>query len=273
MTILVGGADSLATKIKSGEIMTFGRLVGAIAVVVTLSVSAHAVPVVPGYDVFGPLPAATFGGSGIPNHAVAISTAAGFGSDVITLGLTAHQRFVGPNLANNGAGDFFATAGTSTPGAATWNFAYYLDIVGGGAFDDYRFELSYDLDGATGNDISTHGTINFNDTIAFFGGAPALAATTNVQDSQNLGFTFLTTGFPGVTPPVPPVVFNPNVSGEYTFELRVYDALVGGTLLDAASIRVNVAAVPEAGAALLFGAIVGLGGCVTLGRRYLGRRS
>jgi hypothetical protein len=242
----------------------------ALAVLAILQTTSGAVPVLPSYDSFGPLPAATFGGSGIPNHAVAISTVTS-GADTITLGLTAHQRFVGPNLAS-AAGDFFAGAGISTPpNAATWNFAFYTDITGGGAFDDYRFELSYDLDAATGNDLSTHGTINLNAAVFAAGGN--LALTTNVQDSQNLGFAYLTTGIPTVvTAPIPPVVFNANSPGEYTFQLRVYDSLSGGTLLDAASIRVNVA-VPEASAAMLLGSISGVAGCVTLGWRRLRRRS
>jgi hypothetical protein len=244
---------------------------GALAVLTILQATAGAVPVVPSYDAFGPLPAATFGGSGIPNHAVAISSVVNAGS-TITLGLTAHQRFVGPNLVNNGAGDFFASPGISTPpNAATWNFAFYTDIVGGGTFNDYRFELSYDLDAAAGNDLSTHGTINLNAAVAAAGGA--LALTTNVQDSQNLGFAYLTTGIPTVvTAPIPPVVFSANSTGEYTFQLRVYDSLSGGTLLDAASIRVNVA-VPEASAAMLLGSLSGVAGCATLGWRRLRRRS
>ena len=64
----------------------------------------------PEFTTFGPLPGATFGGSGIPNDAVAITTIVD-GTTTITLGLTAHQRFASPAVTNNGAGVFTAQAG------------------------------------------------------------------------------------------------------------------------------------------------------------------
>lgn len=81
---------------------------------------------------FGALPAATFGGSGIPNGSVVQSTCGN-----VTLGLTATQRFTSPALTNDGISTFFATPGfdASAPGTyAKWNFDFY---VGGATSTDY----------------------------------------------------------------------------------------------------------------------------------------
>ena len=101
---------------------------------------ATAAPVTPVFTSFGALAAATFGGSGIPNDAVAITQIVD-GDNVITLGLTAHQRYFNPPLVNDGAGTFAAGPGSNfgdpgNPGGpgpgtalgATWNFAFYVDI-------------------------------------------------------------------------------------------------------------------------------------------------
>ena len=79
---------------------------------VLVSSAVSATPISPTYDTFGPLTVATFGGSGIPNDAVAIdNTTSG-----LVLGLAAHGRYTGA-LANDGAGTFTAAAGLS-PGLA-----------------------------------------------------------------------------------------------------------------------------------------------------------
>ena len=70
--------------------------------------SAMAAPILPTFGTFGPLAGATFSGTGIPNNPVAITTVGG-----LTLGMAASQRFVGPNLGNNGAGTYNAPAGVS----------------------------------------------------------------------------------------------------------------------------------------------------------------
>lgn len=158
--------------------------------------SAIAAPVSPTYDRFGTLLAATFGGSGIPNNAVAVTSF----ENGLTLGLTAHQRYVGPNLANDGAGTFFAPDGVSqqSPSPANpfalWNFAYY---VGGLDSTSYSVHLLIDRDPAAGTDQSAH-----------IGGA--LSAQTPRQDSWNLGMDFLEVG----------KAFDPFAAGEYTFALR-----------------------------------------------------
>jgi hypothetical protein len=58
----------------------------AAAALLSLSSLSHAAPV---YDTFGALPQATFGGSGIPNDAVAIGTFSNPAGN-FTLGLAAH---------------------------------------------------------------------------------------------------------------------------------------------------------------------------------------
>ena len=78
--------------------------VGAAALLMAATF-AHAAAIAPTFTTFGTLVGATFGGSGIPNTAVAIAS-----TDGLTLGLTAHQRFTGPNLANDSAGTFTAFA-------------------------------------------------------------------------------------------------------------------------------------------------------------------
>lgn len=72
--------------------------------------SVYAVATVPTYTKFGSLQTATFGGTGIPNDAVAISEVSSGGFNVV-LGLTAHQRYDNPPLGNDGAGRFTAVAG------------------------------------------------------------------------------------------------------------------------------------------------------------------
>jgi hypothetical protein len=200
--------------------------------------------ITPTFDSFGTLAGATFGGSGIPNNAVAIASSAGN----LTLGLTAHQRYVGPNLANDAAGTFTAFTGISQTSPspadpyATWNFAFY---IAGADISDLSFLFEYDFDPAAGNDASTHGTIAF----------PGIAITDPTQNSWNLGMNFLAVAAPGLTPPGGS--FDPNAAGEYTFRLSAY-----GTAPSPAAqvaIRVNVVDVPEpASLALVGAALLGL---------------
>lgn len=220
----------------------------SIAVVAASSFGlANAALITPTSDTFGTLSGATFGGSGIPNTAVAIS---GVG-DRVVLGLTAHQRFVGPNLANNGAGVFSASTGVSaiSPSPADpyalWNFAFY---IGGTAVNDVEFRLYYDLAAGAGTDQSDHGVVTI----------PAGTLTGVFQNSWNLGMNFLTSGAPGVTPPAGGA-FDPNAAGEYTFALAAYDAQ--GNELARSAIQVNVNGVPEPGSVALAGlALAGLAG-------------
>jgi hypothetical protein len=205
-----------------------------------LAASLQATPIVPTFDTFGTLSAATFGGSGIPNTAVAIKTIGD-----VTLGLTAHQRYVNPPLSNNGAGDFYAVSGGDTfsdppntqPGYARWNFAFYVANQGN---SPYLVDLFYDFDPGSDTDGGDHGKITF-----------PLPKSTTVQDSWNLGMSFLGISVPGVLSPPSYSSFNPNVSGEYTFALvlRNSQGELGRT-----AIRVNV--VPDAGSTV---GLLGLG--------------
>lgn len=210
-----------------------------------------ATPITPTYDSFGPLPAATFGGSGIPNDAVAISTWTD-GTVTITLGLTATERFANPPVTDDGAGTYTALAG-SDGGNAMWNFNYYIDIVGG-QFDDFQFNLLYDFDPAADTDSTALGDFDFNAAIVALYGAPTLGLVSNVQDSQNLAFSFLDTPSAFIDDPTYGP-FSPTAYGEYSFSLSVYTN--GGALLDTVAINVNTVPVPEPATITVLG--MGLG--------------
>ena len=232
------------------------RLTCASLLCVAASVNLLATSITPTYTTFGTLSGATFGGTGIPNHAVAITTISN-----VTLGLTAHARYSNPLVLNNGAGVFTAVAGgdiytpapNTQPTWARWNFGWYASNTGS---TQYFLELLYDFDPAAGTDESALGQA--------WGplGPATLLGPTTLQDSWNLGMTFLHPPTPsGVTSPTYPS-FDPNTSGEYSFALLLRDLL--GNELGRAAILVN--AVPDGGATLgLLG--VGLLGLVALARR------
>lgn len=210
--------------------------------------TAAASPITPNFDTFGTLSGATFGGTGIPNTAVAITFAGDVDHDAI-LGLTAHARFFNPTVTNDGAGTFFATPGanfgdptfTTMPSStlgATWNFAFYVDV--GDESQKVRIRLLYDFDPGYFTDESNHGVI---ETIV------ENTAVVELESSQNLLFNSLSTGgtfsgVPGlfgsvtVTPPPGSITFNPNAVGSYTFSLQAYT--LSGDFLGDAAIRVNV---------------------------------
>ena len=209
-----------------------------------------AAPIEPTYTTFGPLPGATFGGTGIPNHAVAITTIGG-----VTLGLTAHQRYANPTVHNNGAGIFYAVAGAdiySTPPQPTyarWNFGWYVDNqLPTLTSTPYVLELLYDFDPATDTDESQLGKFS------------ALLKPGKYQDSWNLGMPFLSisTNIPNVgfvSPPSYPS-FNPAVPGEYSFALILRD--LSGNELGRSAILVRVVPDTGAGAVLLAVSMAGL---------------
>ena len=205
-----------------------GFLSAAFAVFLTAA-TASAGPIVPNVTV-GPLPAATFGGSGIPNDAVAVTTAYP-GGNTVTLGLTATARFANLPVANDGSATFFADPGgdilNSAPLYGRWNFDFYTNQTGG----NYSYELLYDLDPGVGTLESDLGTVSF-----------ALAGASTFQDSWNLGFGFLRTGLPGVIPPAYLPAFDPNAAGEYSFALIAMD---GSTEIGRAAINVNTTPAPE----------------------------
>lgn len=200
----------------------------------TFALAAGSAVAAPTYTTFGTLAGADFGGTGIPNDAVAITNFSGstlIGGYTGTLGLTAFGRFGLSPVTNDGAGTFTAYAGQfDPPGApvngALWNFGYYLNV--NGPFAGYA-RLSYDTDPGAG---TSFGTIT----------VPFTSLVPTVQDSQNLLFNFLYVPVPGVISP-PGVAFNPDVPGTYSFKFELFQTSVfnpTGSRVGVASIDVNV---------------------------------
>jgi hypothetical protein len=230
-----------------------------------VSAFAAADPVTPVYSTFGPLPQATYGGSGIPNHASAITNREAF-----TIALTAHQRFSGPNLGNDGLGTFFASPGTTTsPGGlqgSTWNVGYYIKLHYDTIADSgLSFKLLYDFDPGTNTDESQLGVLDLS--TAFLLGAGGTEDNIK-QDSQNLLFGYLAVPSIIVTPPPGGIGFNPSANGQYSFALVAYNG--GGDELGRSAINVQVGNlqagnVPEPGVFALMG--LGAAGLAAARRR------
>ena len=218
----------------------------------------------PLYDTFGPLDQATFGGTGIPNQEVAISSQFSNGTSLITVAMSATQRYGNPALTNDGAGTYFAGAGSNTgPGSpsgtgegALWNFNYYINIDSPGeTLADYEITLFYDFDPAFDNGPTGLGTINVTNAIL----GSTTPGTTLVEDSQNLMFGFLATDLAGLIN-APAGSFDPNALGEYNFGIQVSQAGWG-----VENVRMDVQVVPVPAAVWLFGS--GLLGLVGIARR------
>lgn len=246
----VGYKSSLSRGISNAERNAMNtKSVFTLAGLLTIS-SAMASSVSPSFDNFGTLSSANFGGSGIPNDAVAIRTL-NAGGATITLGLTAHQRYDNPALGNNGAGVFTAQPGSNVKNGtlgALWNFGYYVN-VDGAIGSGYTFELLYDFSPTAGTDQSALGAIHL-------GGS--------AQGSENLLFDYLNSSTPsGILASAfglvtqPSGSFDPNASGEYSFALVVSDPT--GLELGRSAILVDVASVPDAGSTGLL-ILLGAGG-------------
>ncbi len=206
--------------------------------------TANATPI---YDVFGPLPQATFGGTGIPNNEVAVGSQFADGTDVlITIAMSATQRYSNPALTNDGAGTYFAQTGSNdglvgnpTIGAL-WNWNFYMEVEGfNGAtpkLTDYQIDLYYDFDPGFDTPLGSLGVINVTNSIAFSANPNATVA----QDSQNLLFGYLATSVPGFLT-APGGAFDPNAVGEYNFAIQVSNG--GGFGIE--TIAMDVQVVPE----------------------------
>lgn len=226
------------------------------------------------FQTFGPLPA-TFGGSGIPNDAVAASSVFVDGSTNITLGLTAHGRYFNPTVTNNGAGVFYAGTGSncgvatdpsgcpSATQGALWNFGFFVGVSGGSAhLSDYDFKLYYDTNPGTNTPLASLGVIDLNNAITAGGGTPS--TMTVAEGSENLLFNYLSVSVPGVIT-APGTAFNPNAIGQYSFYLTAttktaFPAAVG-------TVGIDVQAVPEADTWAMLLAGLGLVGVMARRRK------
>ena len=232
--------------------MNFRSLL-SVAVLALSAASASAAPITPTFDSFGTLAGATFGGTGIPNDAVAMKTVTtrfmGFPIGSVTLGLTAHQRYDNPPLANDGNGVFYANAGVDTHAPspsdpyALWNFAFY---VGGSTALAYNYKLFYDFDPAADTDQGAHGWAS-----ALWSGGG--------QNSLNLGKDYLDMTVPFFVSQPSFAAFDPSAVGEYTFGLVAYEF---GTTNEVARTAIKVVvgnSVPEPASLALAGiALIGL---------------
>jgi len=226
--------------------MTLRKQLAALALGFAVAGGAAAAMIAPVFTTFGALPGATFGGSGIPNDRVAITTTDGD----LTLAMSATPRFSGPPVSDNGAGVYTAQRGVSnvapSPGDpyALWNFNFY---VAGGDVSDLVIQLLYDFDPAAGNDESTHGSST----------AAGAFLPNPAQDSWNLGMNFLAVSGGGIV--APGGAFDPDATGQYTFALRALTP--NGDEVARVAIVVNVVdeAVPEPATLALVGlALVGI---------------
>ncbi len=224
------------------------------AAFVFCATTATAAPILPDASGFGPLTVATFGGTGIPNDAVAQTTFNG-----VTIGLAATPRFSNtPPVTNDGAGTFFASVGEDTVNTSAssplslWNFDFYIGPQSTqNPLNYYSYRFFYDFDPAAGNDQSSHGFINI---------PGALSAVSAFQNSDNLGANYLSVAnvLLGINPPSGATLstFNPNVTGEYTFKIAAYTR-VGlnpyGREVFNTSMLVNVVPEPSQWAILIAG--------------------
>lgn len=211
-------------------------------------------------DSFGEFSDATWAGTGIPNDAVASSMQIIDGTTTITVAMNATGRYFNPQLANNGAGVFYAGAGsnlggpgsTSTLLGALWNWNYYLEIDGapGVKLSDYQIDIWYDFNPAGPNACCSLAGLGRIDVTA--GLLAANDTSTLKQGSENLLFNWLSAPFPPFVIP-PGGSFDPNALGNYQFAITV-----SSNSFPVESLAMEVQVVPVPAAVWLFGSALGL---------------
>ncbi len=72
-------------------------------------------------------------------------------------------------------------SGIPHPLGATWGLGWYIDIAGGGTFENYDFRVRYDLDPTAGTVLANHGTLS-----ELFLTAPHMVAAVNFVSSLML---------------------------------------------------------------------------------------
>ncbi len=270
-TLFINPQPALASARNSASIQRQAAKLALVAAMMAIPTISMADQI---YQTFGTLPV-TFGGSGIPNDAVAASSVFLNGSTNITLGLTAHGRYSNPTVTNNGAGVFYAGTGSncgvatdpfgcpSADQGALWNFGFFVGLSGGGThLSDYEFKLYYDTDPGADTPVANLGVIDLTASITALGGNPA--TMTVAQGSENLLFNYLSLSIPGVIT-APGTAFNPNAIGQYSFYLTAttktaFPATVG-------TVGIDVQAVPEADTWAMLLAGLGLVGVMARRRK------
>jgi hypothetical protein len=168
------------------------------------------------------------GGSGQVNGGFVVTT----GSDGAQIGLRAELRGIGllPQTNNGVSATYFAPAGTSGGNLALWNFDVDIDLRGTGhTISDYSAILTVTAPGGliTPVDLVASDLVPSNAVLS--------------QNSENPGFSFLSSVFPS---------FDPTAPGQYSFDLTLTPVTFTGDTLNAA-INVDVVTVPEPGSAVL----------------------
>ncbi|MEH2628597.1 hypothetical protein V1292_006652 [Bradyrhizobium sp. AZCC 1719] len=158
-------------------------------------------------------------GSGTSNGHFAVDTE----DNGVELGLRASIRFVGPITPTGNL--YIAPAGNSS-GKALWNFEFSVN---------------------PGSLVGTHSLLTITGPGGILQFDPQIISDNTpiggplYQNSENLAFAFLGG----------PLNFNPNVSGVYTFDLKLFSA--NDQLLGDVSIQVNAVPEPSTWAMLILG--------------------
>jgi hypothetical protein len=159
-------------------------------------------------------------GTGTSNGNFAVDTE----DNGVELGLRASIRFVGPITPTGNL--YIAPVGSTPPGRALWNFEFSVN---------------------PGSLVNTHSLLTITGPGGSFAFDPKTYFGDNTpvggplyQNSENLGFSI----FPGLN-------FNPNASGIYTFDLKLFSS--DDRQLGDVSIQVNAVPEPSTWAMLILG--------------------